>query len=774
MVFAAFGILTSLVILIGGFITYIYIVYPPDTWPLLAVEKLEPLLNSDVYISDIHPDFSGSFTAAEVIVYDAEPDGKNLKAQPETPQLIHIENLSLLINPVALWQKRLSFLKIHAKKIEVFLKDRKSEKYPVLNWARIPAIAELYQKKPQNQHKKTEQADTSAEKQPQDKPAFSLNSIEFYSAEFNQILLHAAAKSVYRYQKDFELSFDSDHAPDFWEVNVKARESGKKTGLIKAALKFNMPSRDIRFFDSLAKTSDHLPHGSIDIATEGFDPGLIYFIYPLPQAIGHITGDVRIDHRLPEQVNRKLFFEQSTKEEKTAARQQAAQRQYLLSSQNLHFDYKGKRLSLSGSFAIKPSESSISSKSFLLGLSEKNTISGSLQMVQSDLQSADLKINSDIMAIAGVYSMPVKSGHVSGNLSLSNTGKQLNIDGRLNIKGLNYKSGGLSLVENASFVIHIKDNHFQVPPVQVTSLGHLVSLSFSGVYAEKLNIKYNLKGKMLDLSKVLSGSRGGGATHITEPEKQSVPENNNKAFSAPGVSLQGNLSFDTVKYNQLTGFGLSAGVSLINNRLKLADLKFNFYDAKIDGSYQLNLAGMGHNFKLRFLGLDVSKLLNAYQARGSVSGKFSGVLTGSMQGSNPASFKKSMNASLRIVAERGRVINTFFQRGFISGVLGPIEDKLKSIEYRRFSTELSIHNGNLNIRHARWQSDQWDIKLLGQSDFDYRGSMTAILRFNDGFIQGVGNPLHLGINAAKSGEWYVLPFACTGDLTRGQCWQKQW
>jgi hypothetical protein len=123
---------------------------------------------------------------------------------------------------------------------------------------------------------------------------------------------------------------------------------------------------------------------------------------------------------------------------------------------------------------------------------------------------------------------------------------------------------------------------------------------------------------------------------------------------------------------------------------------------------------------------------------------------------------------------RGKIKDSFLQKGILTGPLHKLEDKFSDIEFVSGMADLTLNHGAISIRKLYFDADEWSISLRAEADKDLQGKAALDFRFRESFIANVANPLHLGIEGRKEGEYYELPFACRGNIASGSCYQQNW
>lgn len=123
---------------------------------------------------------------------------------------------------------------------------------------------------------------------------------------------------------------------------------------------------------------------------------------------------------------------------------------------------------------------------------------------------------------------------------------------------------------------------------------------------------------------------------------------------------------------------------------------------------------------------------------------------------------------------RGKIKDSFFQKGILAGPLHKLEEKFSDIEFVSGIADLTLNRGTLNIRKFFFDAEEWSVALRAEADKDLVGKAALDFRFRESFIANVANPLHLGIDGRKEGEFYELPFACRGNIASGSCYKQNW
>lgn len=240
--------------------------------------------------------------------------------------------------------------------------------------------------------------------------------------------------------------------------------------------------------------------------------------------------------------------------------------------------------------------------------------------------------------------------------------------------------------------------------------------------------------------------------------------------AAPGIGIQ--VSIDKLAYQKWEFSQVNAKIVAQGDTLRVETgsatlargrLNFSFIKGGAEGGQKvkLSLAGAKAQDLGPMLGIGAKvfadiNLETTLSARGSLAER--GNLTG------PISFRIG----------RGKIKDSFFQKGILTGPLHKLEEKFSDIEFVSGVAELTLNQGSLSIRRLFFDADEWSVSLRAEADKDFIGKAALDFRFRESFIANVANPLHLGIEGRKDGEFYDLPFACRGNITSGSCYKQNW
>jgi len=217
---------------------------------------------------------------------------------------------------------------------------------------------------------------------------------------------------------------------------------------------------------------------------------------------------------------------------------------------------------------------------------------------------------------------------------------------------------------------------------------------------------------------------------------------------------------------------LSTQIKLSGQTVELSPFSGSIFGGSISGSLsksadQLKLKASLNQLKLA----EVSNFLKFQaQAHGTLNGR----AQLETSGKNIEEYKSKLSGELRADVGRGKIKNSFFQKGILSGPLYKIEEKLIDVEFKELQIELGFVPGKIALRKVFFDAEEWQVKLRAESDWNYQGKSALDIHFNTTFIENIANPAMLGIADRLDGSVYHLPFGCRGNVLSGSCYQKNW
>ncbi|MDH5721008.1 MAG: AsmA family protein [Spirochaetia bacterium] len=735
---------------------YAYWKYPPEKWKEIALSVLEEKLNSDVEIESISYSFDGSLLIENLIIYDRVPQKDENKSKND--YLIKTEKIKIFINPLGLPDKKLQIISVVFDKTDLnILSDKKDAKK--LNIERIPFIKNLINEKPSENLVSTKQ-EKESDIEKKTKEFLTLEEISIDSISLKDFSLNWQASHYYPYKGKYTLNTDIDIDESFFETDSRLNLPDENEEVsVKAKLEFAKEKDMVQYFQNLIEKIIKLdfPRGSCSLSLQNFSPKYLRpFDLYLP--LSFIKGDADI------------VFLGNNKKGLNALQVQTNKIETILINERL----PKKPIYISGKYLVEIAKENVESKNFSFSYDEKNSFEGkNLEIKNGNINVIEGQIKSELLFIKEILNLSYDlDGTVKADIFYDKNLKLPEINA--SFESVDFSMNQMNILEDSAFDFQFKDQKGKIPKSSVTMLNQTVDFSADSKISDsgEINLFFNIKAEELDLVKVLQKEK----IAFSWPSSTLYAQNDNapKTSTLNKFNIEGQVEFNKVKHENIFAQNFKTDVIFSNNILMLNQMQFLLAEGPVKGAYSLKIDNMLHDYKLNIKEIKMHNLLKMFDTEGEIFSKVSGNFEGQMKGLSVKELKNSIISNISLFSTRGKVSNMFFQKGFINGVLGTLEDKIRVMEFDSFEIEISSKEGEIFVRKAKIDSYQYKVMILGKTDWNLTGQMQAVFKFTDTFIQDVANPFALGIIDTKTGNWYNLPFSCEGNMAQASCWRPDW
>lgn len=253
---------------------------------------------------------------------------------------------------------------------------------------------------------------------------------------------------------------------------------------------------------------------------------------------------------------------------------------------------------------------------------------------------------------------------------------------------------------------------------------------------------------------------------------------NRNSFSATGKAGGGEvnlkiaapvLTYEKWRVENFSGEVRKSGALLQVNNAAMA-----FARGRLVANYTRQLNTHAQSLRFTATGLKAQELSGIFGFKATVFGDVAAEANMSFSGDAGAEILKNLTGTGTLRIGRGKIKDSFMQKGVLGGPLHKLEEKFSDIEFASGSADLAFSAGRINARKIFFDAEEWNITLRAEADSDGNGKAALDFRFRSGFVENVANPLHLGIESRKEGEFYELPFACRGNVFSGSCYKQNW
>jgi len=202
--------------------------------------------------------------------------------------------------------------------------------------------------------------------------------------------------------------------------------------------------------------------------------------------------------------------------------------------------------------------------------------------------------------------------------------------------------------------------------------------------------------------------------------------------------------------------------------ITLHSISFDAFRGRVSGSATIASKIHLNANLMRFKAAEITRSLGF---KAEVTSDLSGSASLDWQRDNAAA---SLSGALDLKFSRGRIKDSFFQRGILTGPLYKIEEKLVDVEFAVADVDLQLKSGAFSLRRFFFDAEEWSIMLRAEATNTGDGKAALDFRFRSSFVDNIANPIYLGISDRRSGDVYDLPFACRGNVFAASCYKQNW
>ncbi len=253
---------------------------------------------------------------------------------------------------------------------------------------------------------------------------------------------------------------------------------------------------------------------------------------------------------------------------------------------------------------------------------------------------------------------------------------------------------------------------------------------------------------------------------------------NEHSLLVTGTVLPGDISLrisaDVLQYQKWRVEKFTGNLRRTANQLEIRDAAMIFARGRLTANYLRKADSKAQNLRLTAAGLKGQDLSNIFGLKATVFGDVGAEATMNFSGDTADEMRRSLSGNTTLKIGRGKIKDSFFQKGMLGGPLHKLEEKFSDIEFASLTAEVSFQNGRWSARRVFFDAEEWNLTLRAEADAENLGKAALDFRFRQSFVENVANPLHLGIEGRKEGEFYELPFACRGNVLSGACYKQNW
>jgi len=242
----------------------------------------------------------------------------------------------------------------------------------------------------------------------------------------------------------------------------------------------------------------------------------------------------------------------------------------------------------------------------------------------------------------------------------------------------------------------------------------------------------------------------------------------------PVLKLNKLLSAEAGQTSDIVFSPLSAQIQASGSAIRFDKISAGFARGQISGSYVYDYAGEKHSARLGLSRIKTHDLSEALKLKATVFGVLDGRFDATFTGNDRAQVLKTITGSLNASIGRGKIKDSFLQKGILNGPLHKLEAKFSDTEFESAAIEAVFSSGAMSLKKLNFDAGEFSVNMRAESAAGGQGKATLNFRFRASFVENVANPLHMGIESLREGDFYDLPFACRGDVFSSACYTKNW
>ncbi len=327
-----------------------------------------------------------------------------------------------------------------------------------------------------------------------------------------------------------------------------------------------------------------------------------------------------------------------------------------------------------------------------------------------------------------------RGGLYNGNLKLSNC-------------GYDQETG---LVSDLHASLAITDNMFKQTGIPFKFYGNPCALSIASTESSLSKLFINIGAERI----------------IIDPEKNRFSRGD-APISIP-KEIYGIINVNQFQYGQYRVSGIQLQYLLSGSTVGIQGFQFNFADGKISGSGGIT---MGQGAPRASLSLNISNVLiqNAVAINEKIRNRIFGIVNGKAKIDFEISNRilETARGNVEFTADKGKLVDTGIQNG-LGVILSELRYKLRDLEFNKIYGNMDIKGTTYLVNSFIFNSNNVRLKITGVfNDKLIASHLNITLEFTRIFIQDLPGLITIGINKYLRGEWYIMPFTMSGDMTSG-------
>ncbi|OHD63067.1 MAG: hypothetical protein A2176_08150 [Spirochaetes bacterium RBG_13_51_14] len=337
-------------------------------------------------------------------------------------------------------------------------------------------------------------------------------------------------------------------------------------------------------------------------------------------------------------------------------------------------------------------------------------------------------------------------GTVEGNLECSNG----MYNGTLSISNCGYDAD-LKIISDLRTDLSIANNLFKKTDIPFKLYGNPCTLSIASTESSMSRLFINLNADRIELDSIKD-------RFSQSDEPIDIP-----------LEIVGNISVNQLRFGPHRLSAIQILYQISGTSLVIKGFQFFFADGKISGNGVIRNEQGPPKASLS-LAINNCVVQNAIAFNEKWRNRFFGVINGNSKidfGLN-SGILQTARGNVEFTIDRGKLVDTGIQNG-LGLLLAELKYKLRDMEFNKIYGNIDIRGTTYILNSFIFNSDVVRLKITGAFDQNLTANPLNIgLEFTKEFIQDLPGAIRLGLNKYQRGEWYVIPFIMSGDMTNSK------
>ena len=752
-------ILSFFILLILSF-SLLYLKYPPEFLMNKFIKKIGEELNTKIKIKDISYTWSGFFKIKNIEIHINQYTNEN--SQPD----LSIGEIGILFHPSSLWSKKIDIYSLYIQDLNIKIIQNKNNKY---NWIKFYLSKKVFK----NTNNKIKKNIYKASIENLFKKRFFISNISLKNIILDLDTFSTASING-KYRLDSEINLNNNNL----KLKLDVLTQNKK--ILKIDSIFFIPATLPKLIKNYTKIIRNLsyfkmPASQLDV---------IFYKFPITYVYKFLSK-TNISNII-QNINGKISFITKNNHKKIWIN-------FHKINCRLNKKYKKLKFTLKGKSIYNLTKKNIVAKKIKLQLKDKSSIEfKNLTLGQKTNIRFEALVNFKLNNFKRHLSKNRQlKGQLSSSILYNKLKKQLKAD--ILLKDFVFYQNKIPMISSDNVVIRYEDYKITIPKTNLTFMKQKLSFKANSKDLSKKgsSLFYNLEVQKWDMNQIIkminSDSKSKNIRKNKSHKQKDISKEKFQTISLLRsflpISLYGNINIGSLLFSKLNLNQLSIKTSFQDNLLKINQFSFSLAYGLITGNYRLRFGNpninkrnrLKHTFYLKIKSLKLHKLFELFKNDNKIYASYSGELVGKMEGSSLKEFSESLNSKFIMKTSKGKMLNTFLQKGILNGVLGHLESKLSHLDFLNFKAEILTRKGNIYLQTGKFISSDFSLSMTGKFDWDLFGDAYIRFKFNDKFIENIASPVRLGINSTYQEGQYILPFSCLQNkIIKSACWQADW